>query len=302
MQDPSDDMLMALADDQLQGVEAEALRRQIARDPALAARFAMFSETRRSLEQAFAADSSADHLIAVIHAAPMGGAEPKTETAEGRVIPFPARKRQVTGLAVAASLVLTFGLGGYFLRFSESPSAGSLAAAALSELPTGSEVTLPGGGTARALASYETKVGLCRLIETQSEDIRSERLVACRQDSTDWQIYVSVAASDAALTLSPLDPLLYAFYGVRAEILMQTGDYDAAARFADKAASTPGAHYFISMIALAAYGLAGRHDQLARWKQSRKADVTAEHYFTAFPLRESDIRRRVSDVFRLHGL
>lgn len=195
MQDPSDDMLMALADDQLQGAEAEALLSQISSDPALAARFAVFSETRMRLQQAFAADSSADRLIAAINAAPSGGAGLKTGAAESRVVAFPMRKRLVAGLALAASLVLAVGLGGNFVLLPNSRSTGSLAAAALSELPTGAEVTLPDGGTARALASYETKVGLCRLVETQSSDDRSERLLACREQRTGWQTYVSVAAS-----------------------------------------------------------------------------------------------------------
>ncbi|EKD60981.1 MAG: hypothetical protein ACD_54C00453G0001, partial [uncultured bacterium] len=72
---------------------------------------------------------------------------------------------------------------------------------------------------------------------------------------------------DTALNLSPLDPLLYGFHGVRAQLCMQTGDYQAAARWGDRAASTPGAHYLIAMIALAANSLAGRPDQAARWKQ-----------------------------------
>lgn len=68
------------------------------------------------------------------------------------------------------------------------------------------------------------------------------------------------AGLDKALLLSPLDPLLYGFHGVRAQMLMQTRDFDAAARFGDKAASTPGAHYLIAMIAMAANSLAGRHN------------------------------------------
>ena len=109
---------------------------------------------------------------------------------------------------------------------------------------------------------------------------------------------------DTALQLSPLDPLLYGIHGVRSQMLMQTGDYQAAARFGDKAAATPGAHYLIAMIALAANGLAGRHNQAARWKQEvlrRKADASAAHYFAAFPIRDTASRSRIKAELRRHG-
>jgi len=109
---------------------------------------------------------------------------------------------------------------------------------------------------------------------------------------------------DKALQLSPLDPLLYAFHGVRAQMLMQTGDHQSAAHWGDKAATTPGAHYLIAMIALAANGLAGRHDQAARWRQEvrrRKADATAAQYFAAFPTRDIASRSRIAVELRRHG-
>ncbi len=86
------------------------------------------------------------------------------------------------------------------------------------------------------------------------------------------------AALDTSLHLSPLDPLLYGIHGVRAQMLIQQEDYKAAARWADRAATTPGAHYLIAMIALSANGLAGRHEQAARWRQKvrrLKPDATA---------------------------
>ena len=112
------------------------------------------------------------------------------------------------------------------------------------------------------------------------------------------------AGLDTALNLSPLDPLLYGIHGVRSQMLMQTEDYQAAARFGDKAAATPGAHYLIAMIALAANGLAGRHTQTARWKQEvrrRKPDAAAAHYFAAFPTRDTTSRSRIESELRRHG-
>ena len=117
-------------------------------------------------------------------------------------------------------------------------------------------------------------------------------------------VAATVTGLDTAMHLSPLDPLLYGFHGVRAQLFMQTGDYQSAARWGDKAATAPGAHYLIAMIALAANGLAGRHDQAARWRQEarrRKADATAAQYFAAFPTRDSDSGSRIAAELRRHG-
>lgn len=113
------------------------------------------------------------------------------------------------------------------------------------------------------------------------------------------------AGLDTALHLSPLDPLLYAVHGVRAQMLIQQEDHEAAARWADRAATTPGAHYLIAMIALAANGLAGRHDQAARWRakvRQLKPDAAAADYLAAFPTRDAASRGRVAAELKRHGL
>lgn len=109
---------------------------------------------------------------------------------------------------------------------------------------------------------------------------------------------------DMALQLSPLDPLLYGIHGVRSQLMMQTGDYAAAARCGDRAATTPGAHYLIAMIAMVANGLAGRHEQARRWRQTvlrLKPDATAAHYLTAFPTRDTGSRARITEELTRQG-
>ena len=109
---------------------------------------------------------------------------------------------------------------------------------------------------------------------------------------------------DIAMQLSPLDPLLYGMHGVRSQMFMQSGDFAAAAYWGDRAATTPGAHYLIDMIALVGNGLAGRQDQVARWRQTirqRKPDASAAHYFEAFPTRNAATCALIAAELRRHG-
>jgi TolB-like protein len=112
------------------------------------------------------------------------------------------------------------------------------------------------------------------------------------------------SALDTSLHLSPLDPLLYGIHGVRAQMLIQQEDHEAAAGWANRAATTPGAHYLIAMIALVANGLAERHEQAARWRQKvrrLKPDANSTHYFAAFPTRETTSRKRIASELRRQG-
>jgi tetratricopeptide (TPR) repeat protein len=112
------------------------------------------------------------------------------------------------------------------------------------------------------------------------------------------------AGLDAALRLSPLDPLLYGIHGVRAQALIQFGNTRAAARLADRAASTPGAHYLISMVAAAANGLEGRHQQASRSREDvrrRKPDASAAQYFAAFPIRNEKARLLITEELKRQG-
>ena len=112
------------------------------------------------------------------------------------------------------------------------------------------------------------------------------------------------ASLDTALQLSPLDPLLYGMHGVRALALLQAGDTLAAARWSDRAATTPNAHYLIAMIAAGANGLAGRHQQAGRWRQEarrRRPDASVAQFFAAFPIRDDISRGLIATELKRQG-
>ncbi|WP_103333660.1 anti-sigma factor family protein [Pseudotabrizicola formosa] len=200
----STEMLMALADGELPEPLARDLRARVAADPGLAARFAVFSETRALMQAAFPPEPVPQHLIAAVM---QGGGVPTSAThaadagvageTGAAVLPFAQRIQRAAnswGLALAASLVLAVGAAGFVVGRSAAPptlaeaNGPEAAALALAAVPTGGEVTLTDGTQARALASYETDLGLCRLISTQTS-----RAIACRAEAG-WDIALAVSA------------------------------------------------------------------------------------------------------------
>lgn len=104
---------------------------------------------------------------------------------------------------------------------------------------------------------------------------------------------------DAALALSPLDPLAYGMLGVRAFSHMVLDESAPAALWAERAARAPGAHALIEMIAAVAHVL-NRDDARAQaWAASartRSPSVTAADFFRAFPFRDPATRERIAQA------
>lgn len=209
-QEASDAMLMALADGELPEPEAGALRARIAADPALAGRFAVFVRTRAALREAFPPEPVPASLIAAILEAPVAGA-PAGQSGGAVVVPLPARRRVTRPLALAASVVLAVGLGGFLSGRALAPDApvslAATAVAALGDAVTGQAAPLAGGAEARVLGSFDTDVGLCRLVGVEAVDGARERVLACRDAVAPggWQVMLEVAqsaGSDAFLPAS----------------------------------------------------------------------------------------------------
>ncbi|MEM8489304.1 MAG: winged helix-turn-helix domain-containing protein [Pseudomonadota bacterium] len=103
---------------------------------------------------------------------------------------------------------------------------------------------------------------------------------------------------DLALEISPLDPLRYGMLGVRAFNYLGQGDFEQGARWSSRAASTPGAHSLIALIAVAAHQLAGETDaaqRFARLAKRRHADVSRQLFFQAFPFEDFRLRTLIDE-------
>ena len=114
----------------------------------------------------------------------------------------------------------------------------------------------------------------------------------------------SLLDADAAVALSPLDPLYYGMLSVRAFAHIVTGETDKAAHWAERAAAAPGAHCLIAMIAAAAHGLNGNDAKAKDWAASarrRTPDLNSAAFLRAFPFRDPAIRKTVTQTLGRYG-
>ncbi|PHP64894.1 transcriptional regulator [Zhengella mangrovi] len=93
------------------------------------------------------------------------------------------------------------------------------------------------------------------------------------------------AHADAAIRLSPIDPLLYGMHGMRAWAALNAGDWSRAAFWASKSARTPGAHYLVDMLAASVNAVAGESREAAYFAERtrrRRPDANLEQFISAF--------------------
>jgi len=109
---------------------------------------------------------------------------------------------------------------------------------------------------------------------------------------------------DAALALSPLDPLLYGMLGVRSFSHMALGETEKAVEWAERAAHAPSAHVLIDLIASVAHGLNGDDEKAKAWAASarrRAPNLTKADFLRAFPFREPQLHNRVLHTLERYG-
>jgi TolB-like protein len=107
-----------------------------------------------------------------------------------------------------------------------------------------------------------------------------------------------------AMALSPLDPFLYAMKSACGLSYLAESDHTNAAFWADKAARTPGAHVLIALIAAVSHFLNGDGEKAAVWVadvRRRRPEITADHFFRAFPYCDGQLRQRISKALTQQG-
>lgn len=110
--------------------------------------------------------------------------------------------------------------------------------------------------------------------------------------------------ADAAMTLSPLDPLHYAMCATRAVSHVVRSQHEDGARWADRAARSPGAHVLIAMIAVVAHALHGDDPRAGAWAaevRRRSPLLRTADFFASFPFPDPAMRKRIATALATHG-
>jgi len=110
--------------------------------------------------------------------------------------------------------------------------------------------------------------------------------------------------ADAAMALSPLDPLLYAMQAGRAFSHAVRGQLDDAVLWIDRARRSPGSHVLIDVISTVLHGMHGDDAQArecAANARYRDPSISKDDFFRAFPVRDSDIRKQFGDMLTKYG-
>lgn len=113
------------------------------------------------------------------------------------------------------------------------------------------------------------------------------------------------SASDRAMLLSPLDPMLYGFHGIRALGYLTDKNYADAARWADRSANAPWALAVMDLVAVIANDLAGETDAAKKWAhraKSRHDGIDSNYLFTALPFRDQEFRGTATRVLARYGM
>ncbi len=111
--------------------------------------------------------------------------------------------------------------------------------------------------------------------------------------------------AQAAESLSPLDPFMYGFYGIRAFSYIADADDANACRWAESAARQPGAIVVMDLVAAAAAGLAGQPEKAQTWLQrarQRKPDIDIDYLFQALPFADGTVQQRMRRALAQLGL
>jgi DNA-binding winged helix-turn-helix (wHTH) protein/tetratricopeptide (TPR) repeat protein len=111
--------------------------------------------------------------------------------------------------------------------------------------------------------------------------------------------------ADAAMALSPIDPLRYAMTGTRALSHLVRGEYAEAAPWADRAARDKGAHALMSVIAAACVALAGDEPRARFWAadvRRRNPALTQDDFFRSFPFADVSVRRTIAGALEPLGI
>jgi len=103
----------------------------------------------------------------------------------------------------------------------------------------------------------------------------------------------SYEESKRAISLSPMDPFLYGFLGIRAFSYLADEDYENASDWAEKAALQPEALPVMDLLAAACCELVGHRDRSQQWlvkARLRNPSIDRNYFFQALPFGNTKVK------------
>jgi tetratricopeptide (TPR) repeat protein len=116
---------------------------------------------------------------------------------------------------------------------------------------------------------------------------------------------IALCQLERAISLSPLDPFLYAMQAACGLAYLQLQEFEKAAYWAEKGARAPGAHFLIGAIAAMALKIKGDDEKAAYWARTvtqRRPDASISMFFDAFPFEDAKMRQSIHDALTSVGL
>ncbi len=104
---------------------------------------------------------------------------------------------------------------------------------------------------------------------------------------------------EKAMSLSPLDPFLYAMQSACGLAYLQLEDLPNAVLWAEKGARAPGSHFLIGAIAAMICKISGHDEKATHWAantKKRRPDASISMFFAAFPFENAHIRSLIADA------
>ena len=138
---------------------------------------------------------------------------------------------------------------------------------------------------------------------------RTVRLSPCYaqgQYSKSWvelalgRVDEAIADSDLAMRLSPLDPMLSPMCGVKAGAHFTIGQYDQAAKWAEKGASAPGSQGVILALTAAYHQLDGNVERARYWAektQTQSPELSKTALLQSLSFTDDNLRDILGDAF-----
>lgn len=213
----TDEELMAYADGELDAAEAKAVETAAEQDPEIAARIALFNDSRAILREAFGKtlDEPVPQRLKDLLADPPARAarnDAANDRSTGKVIPLrapaAARPRWRTYVPLAAAALVVLGVGLNMNRVTgpqtNGPTDVALASKplldkALEESPSGVPVAMS-GQEVLPVSTLRSAGGVwCREFETrviEGGTVKKSRGIACREEEGHWAMRVIAATGD----------------------------------------------------------------------------------------------------------